>query len=127
MQVLHLMGLDPISETLADKNSYGFRKESSTHDAMAQVFIVLSKGRSSERILEGDITGCFDNISHDWLLKNIPIDKVILGKWLRAGFIYKKELFSTEAETPQGGIISPTLANMTLDGLETLHSLYLEQ
>ncbi|MBU1718757.1 MAG: group II intron reverse transcriptase/maturase, partial [Bacteroidetes bacterium] len=65
-----------------------------------------------------DIKGCFDNISHQWLIENIPLDKKILQQWLNAGFIENKRLFPTEKGTPQGGIISPTLANMTLDGLE---------
>jgi RNA-directed DNA polymerase len=60
----------------------------------------------------------FDNISHDWMLANIPMDKVILRKWLTSGFIWKGQMFATEAGTPQGGIISPVLANMTLDGME---------
>ena len=71
-------------------------------------------------VLEGDIKGCFDHISHEWLLDNIPMDKVLLRKWLKSGFIFNKQLFPTEEGTPQGGIISPTLANMTLDGLEKL-------
>ena len=69
-------------------------------------------------VLEGDITGCFDNISHDWLLANVPMDKATLRKWLKSGYVWKNNLFSTDAGTPQGGIISPVLANMTLDGLE---------
>jgi RNA-directed DNA polymerase len=69
-------------------------------------------------VLEGDIRGCFDNFSHDWILKNIPMDKVVLRRWLQAGFIDEGTLFATEAGTPQGGIISPVIANMTLDGLE---------
>jgi RNA-directed DNA polymerase len=60
----------------------------------------------------------FDNISHDWLLTNIPMDKVVLQKWLKSGFVWKGQMFPTVAGTPQGGIISPTLANMTLDGME---------
>jgi RNA-directed DNA polymerase len=68
--------------------------------------------------LEGDIKGCFDNINHDWLLKNIPMDKAILKQFLKAGFVYNRHLNPTKAGTPQGGIISPLLANMTLDGLE---------
>jgi RNA-directed DNA polymerase len=80
----------------------------------------LGKKASPQWILEGDIKACFDQISHDWLLENIPIDKVILQKWLKAGFMEKGVLHPTEEGTPQGGIISPTLANMTLDGLESL-------
>lgn len=71
-------------------------------------------------ILEGDIKGCFDNISHQWLIENIPMDKKILQQWLKAGFVENKQLFPAEQGTPQGGIISPTLANMTLDGLENM-------
>lgn len=71
-----------------------------------------------EITLDADIAGCFDNINHDWLLANIPTDKDILRKWLRCGFMEKQSLFPTNQGTPQGGIISPTLANMTLDGME---------
>ena len=118
MQALHLLALYPVSETLADQNSYGFRPERSTADAREQGFKVLVNAERAQWILEGDIKGCFDNISHDWLLENVPMDKATLQKWLKAGYVYKDELFSTEAGTPQGGILSPTLANMTLDGLE---------
>ena len=119
MQALHLLALYPVSETTADNNSYGFRPERSTADARAQGFNILAKPVSPQWILEGDIKGCFDNISHQWLMENVPTDKVTLQKWLKAGYVYKDELFPTEAGTPQGGIISPTLANMTLNGLET--------
>jgi len=68
--------------------------------------------------LEADIKGCFDYINHDWLERNVPMDTTILRKWLKAGLIYKGQLQATEAGTPQGGIISPTLANVTLNGLE---------
>ena len=71
-----------------------------------------------EWILEGDIKSCFDRISHDWLLANIPMDKAILRKWLKAGYMEEGILYPTEEGTPQGGIISPVFANMTLDGLE---------
>lgn len=120
MQALYLLGLEPISETTADLNSYGFRPERSTADAIAQCFNGLSRKNSPQWVLEGDIKGCFDNISHDWLLSNILTNKEILQKWLKAGFIEKQILHPTEAGTPQGGIISPVLANMTLDGLEAM-------
>ena len=118
MQALHLLALEPVAETVADGNSYGFRTERSTADAQEHCFNSLAKRDSAHWILEGDIRGCFDNICHDWMLNHIEIDKVILQKWLKAGFVYKKQLFPTEAGTPQGGIISPTLANRTLDGLQ---------
>jgi RNA-directed DNA polymerase len=118
MQALHLLALEPVSETTADRNSYGFRPERSTADAREQCFIALASQKQPKWILEGDITGCFDNISHEWMMKNIPTDGTMLQKWLKAGYVYQRELFPTEAGTPQGGIISPTLANMVLDGLE---------
>ena len=120
MQALYLMALEPVSETTADTRSYGFRKERCTMDAVQQCHNVLRKGYSPEWILEGDIKGCFDHISHEWLLNNIPMDKVMLRKWLECGFVFNKQLFPTEEGTPQGGIISPTLANMTLDGLQKI-------
>ncbi len=81
MQALYLLALDPV----ADKSSFGFRKGRSTADAIERCFSVLSWKRSARWILEGDIKGCFDNISHDWLLANIPIDRMILRRWLKAG------------------------------------------
>jgi RNA-directed DNA polymerase len=118
MQALWLLALNPSAETTADPNSYGFRPRRSAADAIECCFNALAKRDSAQWILEGDIRGCFDNISHDWLLKNIPMDKIVLRKWLRAGFIDRGALFPTEAGTPQGGIASPVLANMALDGLE---------
>ncbi|MGA8147809.1 MAG: group II intron reverse transcriptase/maturase [Gallionellaceae bacterium] len=120
MQALHLLALEPVAETTADLNSYGFRPERSTADAGEQCFISLARKTSAEWVLEADIQGCFDKISHDWMITNIPTDKVILKKWLKAGYVYQNELFPTDAGTPQGGIISPVLANMTLDGLEAM-------
>ena len=120
MQALYLMALEPVSETTADNYSFGFRKDRSTADAMARCHSLLSKKTSAQWILEGDIKGCFDHISHEWLMKNIPMDKSILQKWLKCGYVYNRELFPTEEGTPQGGIISPTLANMTLDSLQNL-------
>jgi RNA-directed DNA polymerase len=117
-QALHLLALEPVSETLADKGSYGFRQKRSCHDAIERCYIHLSRKDSATWILEGDIKGCFDNINHQWLLQNIPMDKKILQQWLNAGFVENKQLFPTTEGTPQGGISSPTLANMTLDGLE---------
>lgn len=120
MQALYLLGLDPIAETHADNYSYGFRLERCCQDALEHCFLAL--GRPSKRcpswVLEGDIKACFDGINHDWLLEHIPMDKELLRRWLKAGYLEKHVFFATTEGTPQGGIISPVLANWTLDGLQ---------
>jgi RNA-directed DNA polymerase len=118
MQALHLLALEPVSECASDPNSYGFRKGRSTHDARSQLFVSLSQRASAQWILDADITGFFDNINHDWLLANVHMNKRVLRKWLKAGVVDRGQLHRTEMGTPQGGIISPTLANITLNGLE---------
>src|ERR1043166_3839544 len=118
MQALYLLALDPMAETLADPNSYGFRTHRAPADAMEQCFIALAKKASPQWILEGDIRACFDELSHDWLLAHIPMDTAILRKWLKAGYMEGHVLHPTEAGTPQGGICSPVIANLALDGLE---------
>jgi RNA-directed DNA polymerase len=120
MQALYLLGLDPIEETLADRNSYGFRPNRCCADAIAQCHNLLKGPDGPRWVLEGDIKSCYDRISHDWLLANVPMDRAILRKWLKAGFLEKAVLFATTEGTPQGGIISPALANRALDGLEDL-------
>lgn len=120
MQSLHLLALQPLAEAQADPNSYGFRPERSPADAIAQCFLSLSKRTSAPWILEGDIRACFDRASHTWMLEHIPMDKVILTKWLKAGFIEGRLRYPTDAGLAQGSPISPTIMNMVLDGLETL-------
>lgn len=118
IQSLHLFGLDPIAETTGERVSFGFRKYRSTHDAMSHIFNIMAKKNSGSWVLEGDIKGCFDNIQHQWLMDNIPMNKVILNKFLKAGYVFNKELFPTDSGVPQGGSVSPTIANTTLDGIE---------
>lgn len=118
MQALYLQALEPISETKADPHSYGFRPKRATVDAIEQCFNALSQKGSAKWVLEADIKGCFDNFSHDWLLAHIPMDKAMLAAWLKAGFMDSVTFFETNAGTPQGGIASPTLATMALDGLQ---------
>jgi len=113
-----LLALEPIAETLADKNAYGFRPKRSCADAIEQCFISLSMKRGAKWILECDVKSCFDEISHDWLLRNAPMDKNILKQWLKAGYIEQQQLNATNLGVPQGGIISPTLLTITLSGLE---------
>jgi len=118
MQALYKLALAPVAETTADRNSYGFREGRGCADAIAAAFNALSKPNSATHILEGDIQGCFDNISKEWMLNNIPMDKAVLRSWLEAGYVENGITYPTHKGTPQGGVISPTLSNMTLDGLE---------
>src|SRR5512136_2979719 len=107
MQALYALALAPIAETLADPDSYGFREGRRCADALEQCFTVLSRTTSAPWVLEGDIRACFDEISHEWLLQHVPMDKQILRAWLKAGYWEKGQLFPTGAGTPQGGLMTP--------------------
>lgn len=118
MQALYALDLQPVAETLADSRSFGFRLFRSAQDASQYLFVCLRHKTGAEWILEGDIKGCFDNISHQWLKENVLIDSSILNQFLKSGYLYEQTLFPTDQGTPQGGIISPILANLALDGME---------
>jgi RNA-directed DNA polymerase len=118
MQTLYKFALEPIAEITADPNSYGFRAKRCVQDAIEQCFTCLNKAKSPKWVLEGDIKGCFDNISHEWILNHIPMDRDILRKWLKSGYVETGRLFPTDLGSPQGSAISPTICNMVLDGLE---------
>jgi len=118
MQALSALALAPVAETWADPHSYGFREGRSCADALEHAHIVLSRKHSPQWVLEGDIKACFDQISHQWLLQHVLIDRQILRKWLNAGYWEKGQLFPTPKGTPQGGPLSPILANLALDGLQ---------
>jgi RNA-directed DNA polymerase len=120
MQAIETLALDPIIESTSDKRSFGFRKGRSCHDAGEQLFRSLSREKSAPWVIEGDIKACFDEIAHDWLLKHIPMNRQTLEEFLKAGYVYENQLFRTESGTLQGGIISPVLANATLNGIEEL-------
>jgi RNA-directed DNA polymerase len=120
MQTLYHFALAPVVETRADPDSYGFRRHRSTADAMAQCHLVLGGKRRAPWILEGDIRACFERINQEWLVAHVPMDKAMLRKWLRAGYLEHQTFHHTEEGVPQGGPLSPELANCTLDGLETV-------
>ncbi len=117
--------LEPEWEAEFEANSYGFRPGRSCHDAIAQCFARLSKGKNrfgwfdkDKWVLDADIKSFFDNIDHKSIQKATREDSLING-WLKAGFVeYKKGYTPTERGTPQGGVISPLLANIGLHGLE---------
>ena len=120
MQALYALALQPVAETTADTRSFGFRLFKCAQDASSYAFLCLCQDTSSPWILEGDIKGCFDNISHSWLKNNIPTDKSTLAQFLKSGYIFDDTFYHTDKGAPQGAIISPILANMTLDGIEKI-------
>jgi RNA-directed DNA polymerase len=120
MQALYLQALDPVAETTADPNSYGFRRERSTADAIGQCFIALARKNSPSWALKCDISSCFDKLSHEWLKAHIPMDGGILHKWLKAGYIDKEVFHQTDEGVSQGGTASPVIANLALDGIERI-------
>ena len=103
---------------LGNPNSYGFIPKRACRDALSRCFWALAKPQAPQWILDADIKGCFDHISHEWMLKHIPMEKRVLTTWLKSGVIDKHVFYQTDEGTPQGGIISPCLCNMVLDGLE---------
>lgn len=116
-QSLWAIALAPIAEHWGDRHSYGYRPKRSTQDAIIALFLMLGTRNRPVWVLEADIKGFFDNITHDWIMDNIPIDKSVLFKWLKAGYIDNHQKFDTEGGVPQGGPISPIIANIVLDGL----------
>jgi len=109
--------MEPKFEAEFEPNSYGFRPAMSCHDAIADIFNCLNK--KQKWILDADIKGFFDNIDHQFLINSVNQDqKQIVRKWLKAGIMDGHEYLPSELGTPQGGIISPLLANIALDGME---------
>jgi RNA-directed DNA polymerase len=134
LQHLVKLVLDPIVEMNSDIHNYGFRRYRSAKNAIGILraqFKTCEFKAEKKWILDADIKGFFDNINHDWLMKNTPLHKkllILLKSWLKAGHIEKNVFHMSEAGTPQGqgGVISPVLANLTLNGLEeaTYSSIY---
>jgi RNA-directed DNA polymerase len=120
VQAMVKNALEPFWEAKFEDSSYGFRPGRSGHDAIERIFN-LAKGNSIRRwVLDADIKGAFDNISHEnlmMLIGNFPARELI-GKWLKAGYLDKGVFNDTAAGTPQGSIISPLLANIAFHGME---------
>lgn len=117
MQCLYKFALEPIAEITADNDSYGFRSKRNAKMAVNRCGTLLLKN-SFDWIIKGDIKSCFDNISHEWLIEHIPMDKVILKKFLKIGYKYKGIYYPNYRGIPQGACLSSVICNMTLDGLQ---------
>lgn len=112
------LALEPQWESIFEPTSYGFRPKRSAHDAIADIFVKTSK--KEKWVFEGDFEGCFDNLNHQHILEKVEKfpAKLLINKWLKAGFLDNEVFNKTDKGTPQGGIISPLLANIALHGME---------
>jgi RNA-directed DNA polymerase len=118
-QCIAKFALEPQWEEKFEPISYGFRPKRGCHDAIEAIFSKLSPGKK-QWIFEGDFKGCFDNLNHNYIIeqtKKFPANN-ILTKWLKAGYVDNGVFNETNAGTPQGGIVSPLLANIALHGME---------
>jgi RNA-directed DNA polymerase len=120
MQALVKLALEPEWEPRFEANSYGFRPGRCTMDAIEALHRTLSKPGSSQWVLDADIAKCFDRIEHAALLARLPVFTTTIRRWLKAGVVELGALDPTTMGTPQGGVISPLLANIALDGMERL-------
>ena len=119
MQAIVKAALEPEWEARFEANSYGFRPGRCTMDAIEAIHTTLSRKGSSRWILDADISGCFDNIGHGPLLARLPVFTTTIRRWLKAGVVELGRYSPTDTGSPQGGIASPLLANVALDGMET--------
>lgn len=123
MQMIVKMAMEPEWEAKFEPNSYGFRPGRRCMDAIKQIWETIREMEGKDKspwVLDADISGCFDNIDHTALIKHIPVFSLTIQRWLRAGVIEFGNLRMTKSGTPQGGIISPLLANIALDGMERI-------
>jgi RNA-directed DNA polymerase len=119
-QALTKLALEPEWEARFEPNSYGFRPGRSAHDAIEAIFDTIKT--KAKYVLDADISKCFDRINHQALLEKLntfPKMRQLIKAWLKASIMDGAELFPSEEGTPQGGVISPLLANIALHGLET--------
>jgi len=120
LQALVKNALEPSWEARFEGISYGFQPGRSTHDAIGKIYLLARPNKTKKWILDADIKGAFDNISHDHLLQAIgPVPgRELIKQWLKAGYVEQEMFHQTEHGTPQGGVISPLLANIALHGME---------
>lgn len=118
VQGLILIGLDPVVEVLADKHAFGFRLNRSAQDAIKVIVDSFGFTAANQWFLRTDVKECFDHLSHEWLLENVPMDKRLLQKILKCGYIFRDEYFPTEEGMPQGGVLSPVITTLALSGFE---------
>ena len=118
MQTLYAYALDPVAESWADRKSFAFRKGRSAFDLNEYIKLAFSGQNAPEWVFIGDVKQCYEHISHDWVLKYIPVYKPILTEFLKAGYFLSGELFPSDEGVGIGCTLSPIIANMVMDGMQ---------
>src|SRR5712691_9950753 len=120
LQAMIKNALEPAWEARFEGSSYGFRPGRSCHDAIEKIYGLARPNKTKKWVLDADIRGAFDNISHEYLCKAIgPVPGgELIKQWLKAGYVEQEVFHATERGTPQGGVASPLLANIALHGME---------
>jgi RNA-directed DNA polymerase len=120
LQAMVKNALEPFWEARFEGVSYGFRPGRSCHDAIGKIYLLARPNKLKKWVMDADIKGAFDNISHEHLLKAVGMfpARELIKQWLKAGYVDGGVFQETEAGTPQGGVISPLLANIALHGME---------
>ncbi len=118
MQTLYAYALDPVAESWGDRKSFAYRKGRSAYDMHEYIISAFSGQNAPDYAVIIDVKKCYENISHDWILHNIPMPKSIMTEFLSAGYVFAGELFPMEVGVGIGCSISPIIANMVLDGLQ---------
>jgi len=120
LQAMVKNALEPAWEAKFERISYGFRPGRGCHDALGKIYLLARPNKLKKWVVDADIKGAFDNISHDYLLKTIgeAPGRELIKQWLKAGYMDEGVFHTTDAGTPQGGVISPLLANIALHGME---------
>jgi len=120
MHTLHAYALDPVAESTGDKKSFAFRKGRSADDVHSYIIRMFDNPNPPRYVLKADVKACYGSISHKWLMQNIPTEREVLYQFLKAGHVLGGSLFpADEFGISLGSALSPILANMTLDGLQT--------
>ncbi len=120
LQAIVKNALEPVWEAQFEGCSYGFRPGRSTHDAIGKIYLIACPHKTKKWVVDADIKGCFDNISHEPLMEaigNFPARKLI-HQWLKVGYMENGVFHETDTGTSQGSIVSPLLANIALHGME---------
>lgn len=118
MQCLYAYALDPIAESWGDRASFAYRKGRSSFDVNEYIKKGLSGKKAPEWIFMADVRKCYENISHEWIMENIPSSTFMMKQFLQAGYVFGGELFPMDMGIGIGCTLSPIIANMTLDGLQ---------